>query len=103
MTVALVCGGGLIGGHLVKRLKAGGMWVCAVGHKFAGFSATEVDDFIVEDLSSRVFGRAMQARTHLVVDRLNLISHDDGSVPLVGLTNALFEADPRAPTTSSEV
>ena len=51
---ALVCGaGGLIGGHLVKRLKRDGFWVRGVDLKFHEFLETEADDFVVGDLRDR--------------------------------------------------
>jgi len=51
MKRALVLGGGgFIGSHLVKRLKAEGFWVRAVDLKRPGYSPTAADDFIVGDL-----------------------------------------------------
>ena len=51
MKSALVCGGGgFIGAHLVKRLKAEGFWVRAVDLKYPEFSETMADDFIIADL-----------------------------------------------------
>ena len=51
MKRALVLGGGgFIGSHLVKRLKAEGFWVRAVDLKRPGYSPTVADDFIVGDL-----------------------------------------------------
>lgn len=48
---ALVCGaGGFIGGHLVARLKAEGLWVRGVDLKQSEFSDTLADDFVVGDL-----------------------------------------------------
>lgn len=48
---ALVCGGGgFIGSHLVKRLKADGYWVRAVDLVEPEFSKTAADDFVVADL-----------------------------------------------------
>ena len=48
---ALVCGaGGFIGSHLVKRLKAEGMWVRGVDLKYPRYAETESDDFIQGDL-----------------------------------------------------
>jgi len=48
---ALVCGaGGFIGSHLVKRLKAEGMWVRGVDLKYPRYAETEADDFIQGDL-----------------------------------------------------
>jgi nucleoside-diphosphate-sugar epimerase len=54
MKSALVLGGGgFIGSHLVKRLKAQGFWVRAVDLKFPDFAKTAADDFIVADLRDR--------------------------------------------------
>lgn len=51
MKKAIVCGaGGFIGSHLVRRLKADGMWVRGVDLKFPEFAETEADDFIEGDL-----------------------------------------------------
>src|SRR6201989_2393424 len=48
---ALVLGaGGLIGGHLVKRLKREGFWVRGVDLKFNEHAETEADDFVIADL-----------------------------------------------------
>jgi GDP-D-mannose 3',5'-epimerase len=51
MRSALVCGaGGFIGGHLVKRLKAEGLWVRGADLKRHEYSETEADDFAIGDL-----------------------------------------------------
>ena len=51
MKRALVLGGGgFIGSHLAKRLKAEGFWVRAVDLKRPRYSPTAADDFIVGDL-----------------------------------------------------
>ena len=51
MKKAIVCGaGGFIGSHLVRQLKADGMWVRGVDLKFPEFAETEADDFIEGDL-----------------------------------------------------
>lgn len=51
MKSALVCGaGGFIGSHMVKRLKAEGVWVRGVDLKYPEFSPTRADDFIIGDL-----------------------------------------------------
>lgn len=56
MKTALVCGaGGFIGSHLVKRLKAEGIWVRGVDLKFPEFSETHADDFAVGDLRDQKF------------------------------------------------
>ena len=60
MRSALVCGaGGLIGHHLVKRLKADGYWVRGVDLKYPEFSETSADEFKILDL--RVPEPCMQA------------------------------------------
>ena len=47
----LVCGaGGFIGSHLVKRLKAEGLWVRGVDLKEPEFGASAADDFVLADL-----------------------------------------------------
>ncbi len=43
-------GGGFIGGHLVKRLKADGFWVRAVDLKQHEFANLPADEFVVGDL-----------------------------------------------------
>lgn len=51
MTRAIVCGGGgFIGHHLVRRLKAEGAWVRAVDLKHPEFSGSAADDFVIADL-----------------------------------------------------
>ena len=51
MRSALVCGaGGFIGGHIVKRLKAEGMWVRGADLKRHEYVETEADDFMIGDL-----------------------------------------------------
>ena len=51
MKTALVLGGGgFIGSHLVKRLKAENYWVRVVDLKLPEFSVSPADDFIVGDL-----------------------------------------------------
>lgn len=48
---ALVCGaGGFIGGHLVNRLKAEGLWVKGVDLKRNEFGNMAADDFVIGDL-----------------------------------------------------
>jgi nucleoside-diphosphate-sugar epimerase len=55
MTKALVCGGGgFIGSHLVKKLKAEGFWVRAVDLKYPEFGKTEADDFVIGDLRDQL-------------------------------------------------
>jgi len=53
---ALVCGGGgFIGNHLVKRLKADGYFVRACDLKFPEYDDTEADDFLQGDLRDLSF------------------------------------------------
>jgi nucleoside-diphosphate-sugar epimerase len=60
---ALVCGaGGFIGSHMVKRLRAEGMWVRGVDLKFPEFSPTEAHDFVIGDLRDPQFCRAVVDR-----------------------------------------
>lgn len=48
---ALVCGaGGFIGGHLVKRLQAEGLWVRGVDLKLPEFCDSAADEFVQGDL-----------------------------------------------------
>ena len=57
---ALVCGaGGFIGGHLVARLKAEGLWVRGVDLKRSEFSDTLADDFVVGDLRDPYLVRSL--------------------------------------------
>ena len=57
---ALVLGaGGFIGGHLVKRLKAEGVWVRGVDLKFNEFAETEADDFVIGDLRDQAVVRSV--------------------------------------------
>lgn len=60
MKTALVCGaGGFIGGHLVKRLKAEGLWVRGVDLKFNEYAETQADDFVIGDLRDQSFVRSV--------------------------------------------
>jgi GDP-D-mannose 3', 5'-epimerase len=60
MQTALVCGaGGFIGSHLVRRLKAEGLWVRGVDLKFPEFSETAADDFVLGDLRDFGFCRTV--------------------------------------------
>jgi GDP-D-mannose 3',5'-epimerase len=47
-------GGGFIGGHLVKRLKAEGYWVRVVDLKYNEFFESDADEFIIADLTDPV-------------------------------------------------
>lgn len=63
----LVCGGGgFIGGHLVKRLKAEGYWVRAADLKRNEFSLSPADDFRVGDLRDAQFTREVLQGIHEV-------------------------------------
>jgi GDP-D-mannose 3', 5'-epimerase len=60
MKTALVLGaGGLIGGHLVKRLKEEKFWVRGVDLKFPPYASTVADDFVIGDLRDPVVCRAV--------------------------------------------
>jgi GDP-D-mannose 3', 5'-epimerase len=50
-------GGGFIGGHLVRRLKAEGYWIRAADLKHNEFSSSTADDFRVGDLRDPHFVR----------------------------------------------
>ena len=50
--------GGFIGGHLVKRLKAEGMWVRGVDIKHHEYAETEADEFLVGDLCDQNVAQA---------------------------------------------
>ncbi len=50
----LVCGGGgFLGSHLIKKLKAEGFWVRAVDLKLPEFDTTLADDFVIADLRNQ--------------------------------------------------
>ena len=74
MKKAVVCGaGGFIGSHLVKRLKAEGMWVRGVDLKFPEYAQTAADDFIEGDLRDievchRVFDQPFDEVYQLAAD-----------------------------------
>ena len=74
MKKAVVCGaGGFIGSHLVKRLKAEGMWVRGVDLKFPEYAETAADDFIEGDLRDidvchRVFDQPFDEVYQLAAD-----------------------------------
>src|ERR1700722_15765403 len=54
----LVCGaGGFIGGHLVKRLKAEGIWVRGADIKRHEFSESVADEFVLDDLRDQEVAR----------------------------------------------
>ena len=74
MKKAVVCGaGGFIGAHLVKRLKAEGLWVRGVDLKFPEYAETAADDFIEGDLRDidvchRVFDQPFDEVYQLAAD-----------------------------------
>jgi GDP-D-mannose 3', 5'-epimerase len=71
MKSALVCGGGgFIGSHLVKRLKAEGFWVRAVDLKFPEFAETAADDFVVADLRDPLECRHIVDRSFIEIYQL---------------------------------
>lgn len=54
----LVCGGGgFIGGHLIKQLKAEGFWVRGVDLKYHEFATSPADEFIIGDLRNQDVAR----------------------------------------------
>lgn len=56
MRTALICGaGGFIGSHLVRRLKAEGIWVRGAHLKLPQFGETAADDFVLGDLRKLEF------------------------------------------------
>ena len=54
---ALVLGAGLIGSHMVKRLRAEGYWVRGVDLKHTEFSKSEANEFVTGDLRDVDFVR----------------------------------------------
>jgi GDP-D-mannose 3', 5'-epimerase len=63
MKSALVCGGGgFIGGHLVKRLRADGFWVRGTDLKHHEYSESEANDFVIGDLRDPYFCRYVTDR-----------------------------------------
>src|SRR5947209_10586485 len=50
--------GGFIGGHLVKRLKAEGLWVRGADIKHHEYAQTQADEFLVGDLTDQIFAKA---------------------------------------------
>jgi len=58
MKRVLVAGaGGFIGGHLVKRLKQEGYWVCGVDLKHHEYCPSHADEFIIGDLRDQAVSR----------------------------------------------
>jgi nucleoside-diphosphate-sugar epimerase len=53
--VLVAGGGGFIGGHLVKRLKAEGHWVRVADLKYNEFTVSPVDEFLIGDLRNPEF------------------------------------------------
>lgn len=63
MKTALVLGaGGFIGSHMVRRLKAEGLWVRAVDLKRPEFSASPADEFAIGDLREQALCRMVYDR-----------------------------------------
>jgi nucleoside-diphosphate-sugar epimerase len=58
-TALVTGGGGFIGAHMVKRLKAEGFWVRAVDLKRPEFAESAADEFIVADLRDPGLCRAV--------------------------------------------
>jgi nucleoside-diphosphate-sugar epimerase len=53
---ALVLGaGGFIGSHMVKRLRSEGYWVRGVDIKYPEYSSSDVNEFILGDLTDQIF------------------------------------------------
>src|SRR5262249_27472793 len=50
-------GGGFVGGHLVKRLKAEGLWVRVADLKYNEYSESPADEFLIGDLTDPAFAR----------------------------------------------
>jgi GDP-D-mannose 3', 5'-epimerase len=68
---ALVCGaGGLIGSHLVRRLKHDGFWVRGVDLKYNEYWETDEDDFVIGDLRDQSFCRSIVDRPFTEVYQL---------------------------------
>ena len=60
----LVCGGGgFIGSHLVKKLKADGHWVRVCDLKNTEFSESPADEFIIGDLREQKICRKVLNKT----------------------------------------
>lgn len=58
-TALVLGGGGFIGGHLTRRLRAEGFWVRAVDLKRPEFGASTADEFIIADLRDQTACRAV--------------------------------------------
>ena len=86
MKKAVVCGGGgFIGSHLVKRLKAEGFWVRAVDLKFPEYDETAADDFIQGDLRElsvchRVFDQQFDEVYQLAADMLLYLTSEKSPI-----------------------
>lgn len=78
---AIVCGGGgFIGHHLVRRLKAEGAWVRAVDLKYPEFSVSAADDFVIADLRDP---RAVAGVFNDTVDEVYQLAADMGGAGYV--------------------
>src|SRR5512145_1086393 len=72
-TALVLGGGGFIGSHLVKRLKAESFWVRSADLKKPEFSPTAADEFVVGDLRDpqlcrRVLDRSFHEIYQLAAD-----------------------------------
>jgi len=77
MKKALVCGaGGFIGGHLIKRLKSEGYWVCGADIKKHEFEDSQADEFIIGDLRGPSFCKSLIKKQ--IYDELYQLAADMG-------------------------
>jgi nucleoside-diphosphate-sugar epimerase len=86
MKKALVLGaGGVIGSHMVKRLKSEGYWVRGVDLKSPEFSTSAADDFIIGDLRNPVLVHQVLAldSTDFAFDEIYQFAADMGGAGFV--------------------
>jgi GDP-D-mannose 3', 5'-epimerase len=78
---AVVCGGGgFIGSHLIRKLKAEGYWVRGVDLKYPEFSPTAADEFLILDLREEINTRtALQGS----VDEVYQLAADMGGLGFI--------------------